>query len=232
MAASINVHSAWALIVACGKSEQISPDVDTAFLQMGDQPVLAHTLLAFERCPDIDGVVVVAPKDRLEHIVGMARMYGTPKLKKIVGGAIQKTASIKAGLAAMGDVGATIIVLHESSQPCIQAETISETVKAAKRYGTAAAAQKLDVPVATIPKGLKAESILDPGPLWTVEMPVAVKWDLLEKALRLGKNKVRVDDTMFLKRLLKTVHIVPSEKPNLRIRTLADIQIVSTAMRV
>lgn len=231
MATAIKAHSAWALVVACGKSEQISADVDTAFLQMGDQPILAHSLVAFERCPDIDGIVVVAPKDRLEHVVGMARMYGTPKLKKIVGGAIQKTVSIKAGLAAMEEIGATIIVLHEASQPCVTPTTISETVKAAKRYGVAAAAQKMDVPVATVPKGLTAEKVTDAHPLWTVEMPVAIKRDLLEKALGLGKTKTKVDDNQFNERLLKGVHIVPTDRANLRIRTLADIQIVATAIR-
>ncbi|GEM_PF-1176700 len=231
MASTIKSHSAWALVVACGKSEQISADVDTAFLQMGDQPVLAHSLLAFERCPDIDGIVVVAPKDRLEHVVGMARMYGTPKLKKIVGGAVQKTTSIKAGLAAMDDIGATIIVLHESSQPGITPTTISDTVKAAKRYNIAAAAQKLDMPIATVPKGLKAEKVVDSSAFWSVEMPVAAKRDHLEKALGLGRSKTKVDDTQFNERLLKGVHVVPTERANLRIRTLSDIQIVSTAMR-
>ena len=231
MAAVGKAHNVWALIVACGKSEQISPEVDTAFLQMGDQPVLAHSLVAFEQCSEIDGILVVAPKDRLDSVVGMARMYGTPKLKKIVGGSLQKTVSIKAGLAALDEIDPSMVVIHESSQPCVTAHIISETIKAARRYGVAVAAQKEDVPVVTVPKGLTADKLIDAGTAWTLAMPVAAKTEPLRKALGLDKSKTKVDDTNFSGRLFKGVHVVPLDRPNLRIRSLADIQVVSTAMR-
>lgn len=231
MAAVVKTHSAWALIIACGKSEQISSDVDTAFLQLGEQPVLAHSLVAFERSSEIDGIVVVAPKDRLDAVVGMARMFGTPKLKKIVGGAIQKTASIKAGLKAMDDVGASIVVIHEASQPCVTPAVVSEVVKNAKRYGVATAAEKLEQGVAIVPKGLKATKCLNAGPVWGIHMPVAAKLDDLSKALGLGKSTAKVDDDKFYEKLYAGAYMVQLDRFNHRIRSLADIQIVAAAFR-
>ncbi len=230
--AAIKSHNAWAVIIACGKSEQIAQDVDTAFLQLGEQPILAHSLIAFERCHEIAGIVVVASKDRLESVVGMARMYGTPKLKKIVGGAIQKTSSIKAGLSALEDEDASIIVLHEASQPCVTPHVISETIKGAKRYGLAAAAEKMDIPVAVVPKGLKASKSLNGNSVWALEMPVAIKRDQLEKMLGTGKGKAKVEESDFAEKLYKGAYLVQTDRPNLRIRTVSDIQIVSAALRV
>lgn len=228
----IKSHNAWAVILACGKSEQIAPDVDTAFLQLGEQPILAHSLIAFERCQEISGIVVVAAKDRLESVVGMARMYGTPKLKKIVGGAIQKTSSIKAGINALEDEAPTIIVIHEASQPCVTPHVISETIKGAKRYGVAAAAEKMDIPVAVVPKGLKATKSMNGNCTWALEMPVAIKRDQLEKILGLGRSKVKVEEADFSEKLYKGAYLVQTDRPNLRIRNVSDIQIVSAALRV
>ena len=233
MSSVVKSHSAWALIVACGKTEQLSPEVDTAFLQMGDQPVLAYSLIAFERCLEIDGIVVIAPKERMDNVVGMARMYGTPKLKKIVGGGVQKTSSIKAGLAALEEEAASIVVIHEASQPCVSPEVISETIKNAKRYGVAAAAEKLDVPVAAVPKGLKAGKSLAANAAWALEMPVALKRDTLVKMLGVGagKTKAKVDEASFTEHMYKGAYLVQPSRPNIRIRTLGDIAMVNAALR-
>lgn len=228
----IQTHSAWALVIACGKSEQISTDVDTAYLQMGDQPVLSHSLIALERCPEIDGIVVIAAKDRVDHVVGMARMYGTPKLKKIAVGAVQKTSSIRAGLKALDDVGASMVVLHEASQPCISPEIVSETIKNAKRYGVSAAGNRIEAPVAVVPKGLKATKCIADNSLWEIHSPVAVKLDVLQKVLESKAGGGKVDETSFLERLCKTAHMVHIDRFAKRIRTLADLQIIAAALRV
>lgn len=228
----IKTHSAWALIIACGKSEQISPNVDTAYLQMGDQPVLSHSLIAFERCPDIDGIVVITSKDRLDNVVGMARMYGTPKLKKIAVGAIQKTTSIRAGLKALEDVGASIVVVHEASQPCVSPDIISETIKNAKRYDVSVAGDRLDSPAVIVPKGLKATKCLTDNSVWALHMPMAVKIDRLQKALDAKSSSGKNDEAAFMERLCKTAHMVQIDYFPMRIRSLRDIQILAAAMRI
>ncbi len=64
------------IIVAAGKSERMGPKVDKAFLSLGTKPVLAYSLIAFEKCPDIDGIVLVVRKDRIEAAHGVAHMFG------------------------------------------------------------------------------------------------------------------------------------------------------------
>ena len=221
----------WAIIVACGKSEQISAEVDTAFLQIGDQPVLAHTLVAFDRCPEIDGIVVVASKDRLDALVGMARLFGTPKLKKVVGGSSQKTSSIKAALGAIEGEGASVIVLHEASQPCVTAQMVSETIRGAKRYGVSAAAEKLDIPVVVVTGTGKIAKKPQAGPVWTLQMPVAIKRDALEKMLGVGKKTATVTEVNFSEKLYKGAYLVPIERANPRIRSIADMPLVAAVLR-
>ena len=54
-----------AIILAAGKSSRMGAAVDKAFLSLVDKPVVAWSLLAFERCADIDAIVLVVRKEQL-----------------------------------------------------------------------------------------------------------------------------------------------------------------------
>ena len=53
-----------AIIVAAGKSERMGAGTDKAFLSLGNKPVVAWSLIAFERCPEVDRIVLVVRKDQ------------------------------------------------------------------------------------------------------------------------------------------------------------------------
>ena len=72
------------IIVAGGKSERMGATVDKAFLSLGTQPVLAYSLQAYEKCQDIDGIVLVVRKDRLEAARGMVQLFGCAKVTRVV----------------------------------------------------------------------------------------------------------------------------------------------------
>ena len=77
------VHVVWGLILACGKSEQLATNgIDTAFLTIGGKPILYHSLMAMEECPEIDGIAVVVPKERLSDVQQMAQLFGFSKLRQ------------------------------------------------------------------------------------------------------------------------------------------------------
>jgi 2-C-methyl-D-erythritol 4-phosphate cytidylyltransferase len=228
----IKSNSVWGVLVACGKSEQLAPEVDTAFLQLGDRPVLTYALQAMERCPEIDGIVVVTAKERMESVVGMVRLYAVPKLKKVVAGTIQKSSSVKAALSALSDESASLYVIHEASQPCVTPESLSETIKSARRYGVAAAARKMDVPVAVVPKGLKATKLLDANTGWVLEMPVAIKREPLERMLGVGAGRkgVSLDDHAFFAKLYKDAYMVQLTHGNTRVRSTHDLHVAAAEL--
>ena len=64
-----------AIIVAAGKSERMGAGTDKAFLNLGSKPVVAWSLLAFERCADVDQIVLVVRKDQLIAAKAVVRMF-------------------------------------------------------------------------------------------------------------------------------------------------------------
>lgn len=223
----------WGVILACGKSEELTPEAETAFLHMGDRPVLVYTLLAFEECEDIEGVVLIARKERLENIAGMAGLFGCSKLKKVVAGSAQRNVCIQNALKAIDDETA-VVVLHEASRPCVEPDLISQTVKAAKRYGSGVAAYRIEEPVKVVEKGLKASNSLPSRTAWMVQTPQAYKLDELQKAIQSAKKKrLKYDEeSVAYARAYKAVHLVPAPRSNLKISNADELLLASCILRL
>ena len=86
-----------AIILAAGKSERMGGGVDKAFISLVDKPVVAWSLLAFERCADIDRIVLVVRKDQLIASKAVVKMFGISKLDKIVEGRNKRQEQVTAG---------------------------------------------------------------------------------------------------------------------------------------
>ena len=125
-----------AIVVAAGKSERMGTGTDKAFLNLGPKPVLAWSLLAFERCTDVDQIVVVVRKDQIVATKALVRMFGISKIRTVVAGGQKRQDSVMNGLKEV-DSDTRIVVIHDGARPCVKPETISETVKIAKRSGAA-----------------------------------------------------------------------------------------------
>ena len=78
--------TASAVVVAAGNSRRMGGNVDKTLLPLGAHPVLVHALLAFERCPDVDEVVLVVRADRVKIAAALARATGCAKVRRVVPG--------------------------------------------------------------------------------------------------------------------------------------------------
>jgi 2-C-methyl-D-erythritol 4-phosphate cytidylyltransferase len=227
------VHVTWGLIIACGKSEELAGGADIPFLTPGDSPLLSYSLVAYERCSEIDGVVVVANRDKLEMVANMVRLYGCDKVRKIVTGTSQRYGSLLNGLKIL-DEAVTIVSVHEASRPCVTADLVGETVKAAKRYGSGVAAVRVEDSALQVEKGQKASKALDFSKLWLAQTPQTFRRDLLEKAWENAqKRKLRPrDDAEAFLAKEKEVHVVPSTSNNMKVRSADDLVVAAALLRV
>ena len=219
-------HVTWGLIVACGKSEQMLPEVDIPFLDLCGKPILTYSLLAYEKCQDIDGVVLVVAKERIESVQTMTQMFGCSKIRKVIAGGSHRQSCVALGLKAM-DEDVTLVSVHEASRPCITSDLISETVKAAKRYGSGVAALPVPDVIKEVKKGLTVKETLDHHSLWAVQSPQTFKKDALVKGYDLAnrKKKVLEDDASAVELLAKDdIHLIESQPQNFKIRTADDLR--------
>lgn len=221
------------IVVAAGKSERMGPDVDKVFLNLGTQPVITYSLLAFEKCPEIDSVVLVVRKDRLEAARGMIQLFGCSKVKRVVAGGQTRQISVGNGLAHVG-ADAKIVVIHDGARPCITTSLISETVKTAKKYGSGVVATKITDTVKESERGITIDKTVDRTKLWTVQTPQAFRVELLTNALSQAKKKraVLTDDAAAVELVSGEVRLVPGPLSNIKITTADDLNLAAALLKL
>lgn len=214
--------SVWAIVLACGKEQEIASGVDAAFLALGDRPVLAHSLQTIQQSRSIDGVILVVKKQRVDNALQMVRSYGLKKVKSLVAGSGARLSNLKKAAEQLPD-DASVVLVHAASRPFVQVETVEETVKAGKRYGAAVAACRSPDAVKVAEKGQKVSKTLDRNTVWLVQNPQAFKRDVFEKMLK-SSAKLIDDESALLEKTRQEIHLVVSGTTNLKIRTAQDLE--------
>ncbi|MBQ3747386.1 MAG: 2-C-methyl-D-erythritol 4-phosphate cytidylyltransferase [Kiritimatiellae bacterium] len=218
-----------AIIVAAGKSERMGTGTDKAFLSLGNRPVVAWSLIAFEKCPDIDRIILVVRKEQQLAAKAVAKMFGISKLVAVVPGGNKRQESVQAGLAVC-DVDTRFVVVHDGARPCVTPEVISEVVKLAKRVGAATVGRRMTDTVKRVEKGTLVSATEDREKLWAVQTPQAFNFRVLQNAYKsLGKNDV-TDDCQAVELSGEAVRIYENREPNFKITTVEDLQIASALL--
>jgi len=219
-----------AIILAAGKSERMGTNVDKAFLSLVDKPVLAWSLLAFERCREIDRIIIVVRKDQLLAAKAVAKMFGISKLDKIVAGGSRRQESVAAGLEAC-DLDTRYVVIHDGARPFVTPELVSDLIKVVKRTPAVSVARPVTDTLKEVLKGVTVEKTVPREKLWSVQTPQAFQIKELRAAHRaLGKEEV-TDDCQALERAGVPVKLFEHLKPNLKITTPEDLQVATALLK-
>ena len=157
-----------AMILAAGNSTRMGFPKQTAAL--GDTPVLARTLAAFEAAACIDGILLVARPADKPLFAEICQTGGIRKLLYICDGGDTRQQSAENGLAALPP-DCEFLAVHDGARPLVTPELIEKTVAAAKEHGAAAVA----VPVKDTVKIATADGFIHSTPdrrtLWQVQTP-------------------------------------------------------------
>ncbi len=219
-----------AIVVAAGKSERMGAGTDKAFLSLVNKPVVAWSLLAFERCPDVDKIVLVVRKDQLVASKAVVQMFGISKIHAIVAGGARRQDSVQAGLKAC-DIDTRHVIVHDGARPCVSSEAISEIVKAVKRSGAVTFGRRITDTVKRVDRGSMVVATEDRDRLWAVQTPQAFQIKILREAYNaLGKTDI-TDDCLAVELNGGQVKIVENRRPNIKITTVEDLQIAGALLR-
>ena len=219
-----------AIIVAAGKSERMGAGTDKAFLSLVNKPVVAWSLMAFEKCSDVDRIVLVVRKDQQLAAKAVCQMFGISKLDKIVAGGNRRQDSVQAGIAAC-DLDTRTVVIHDGARPLVTPELVSEVVRLGIRTGGATVGRRMIDTVKSVDKGTTVTKTESREKLWQVQTPQAFQFRLLRDAYKaLGKTEV-TDDCQALEMSGGTVKIYESNQPNFKITTPEDLQVAAALLK-
>ena len=182
-----------AVLVAAGSSTRMG--FDKLSLDLGGETVLRRSIRAFEECPLVDEIVLVAGKNR-EYVEAQAS--GCAKPVQIVQGGATRAESAKNGvLAAHG----TYVAVHDAARPFVRKAVIEAVVEAAKQCGAAAPAVPVKDTVKqavrgdgkTVPADCRVFGTPDRSTLYAVQTPQCfVRSEYLAALEELDEEKARL----------------------------------------
>ena len=142
-----------AIIVAAGAGLRMG-GIDKLFADVGGMPLLARTLAAFEACPSVDQIILVASESNLDRCWKLVRSYGFKKVTELVPGGARRQDSVQQGLDQVKD--SLWVLIHDGVRPFIDDALITAGIRTAREYGASVAA----VPVKDTIKVVNADHLV------------------------------------------------------------------------
>ncbi|MFQ5328575.1 MAG: 2-C-methyl-D-erythritol 4-phosphate cytidylyltransferase [Thermodesulfobacteriota bacterium] len=201
-------------------------------IPLSNSPVLAHTLLPFERSPLIDAIILVVPNDDREmYRKEIVAASGFRKVIDVASGGAERQDSVRAALDALADSW-DIIVVHDGARPFVTVDLIERAVKEAMKGGAAIAAVPVKDTIKEVANGKVTRTVPRDG-LWSVQTPQAFRAEVLREAHEraVEDSFSGTDDAALVERLGHAVSIVEGSYENIKITTPEDIVVGEAILR-
>lgn len=215
-----------AVLVAAGSSTRMG--FDKLSFDLGRETVLHRSIRAFERCPDVTEIILVAGKNRA-FVEQQAADCAKPV--RIVPGGTTRAESAKNGvLAAAGE----IVAVHDAARPFVSQAVIAAALSAAARCGAAAPAVPVKDTIKqaargdgkTVPDNCLVKNTPDRSTLYAVQTPQCFDRAAYLAALEeLDEEKARLvtDDCSLFELTGRPVQLTQGDYANLKITTREDL---------
>lgn len=215
-----------AVILCAGSGTRFSPEgeVTKQNALVCGVPVAVRSILAFEKSPFVDEIIVVCRADEIASFEKYREEYGFAKVTKIVeGGETRQDSSLK-GFEAIDD-SAKYVMIHDGARCLVTDRIIEDTIRAAYRSRAAVAAERCRDTVKLSENGTSTFESADREKIWLAKTPQAFLCNLYRAAAYMAKkDKATVtDDASMAERLGFEVALVDCGSQNLKITYPEDV---------
>lgn len=211
-----------AIIVAAGSATRMR-GIDKMLADLSGEPVLLHTLRAFQRCSRIDEIVVVTREDLLMDVEALCREHSLDKIHYVIPGGDERSDSVLAGLDCIADRSG-LVAIHDGARPLVSERVIVDAVEKAAVTGAAAPAIPMKDTVKVVKDGV-VELTPDRSTLVAIQTPQVFDLDLVRGAIFQARQSgvMVTDDCSAVERLGMKVHLSEGSDENLKITTPMDL---------
>lgn len=218
-----------AVIVAGGSGTRFGGDKLTA--ELGREPVLAHSLRAFQNSSMVDEIVLVTREEAMMDMARMCKERAFSKVSQVVAGGATRVLSSYAGVMSVSEK-AGIIAIHDGARPLVTERIIEDAVWQAYKNNCAVPAVPVRDTVKKAEKGIVTETPERSG-LYAVQTPQCFQADLIRVALEDAvRNAPQVtDDCMAVERLGGKIHLTEGSEENIKITTPLDLRLAELILK-
>jgi 2-C-methyl-D-erythritol 4-phosphate cytidylyltransferase len=233
------------IVVAGGTGSRLGAAVPKAFVSLADEPLVLHSVRAFEGIDGISRLIVVLPPDSMSILFGTSEPVAiSPRGKQdhafalalkehgvthVVAGGERRQDSVWNGLRAAGD--ADWVLVHDAARPLLPRLDILRVMNRARETGAAILARPLRDTLKRVDQDGWIESTVDRDNLWCAQTPQAFRRrDLLAACEQHNAQNV-TDDAALAALAGIPCAIVEGSPRNLKITTVEDLALAELLLR-
>lgn len=216
------------VIAAGGKGTRMGTEENKMFMKLCGREILFRTAEVFSSCPEVDEIVVSAPKSEHTRVSNMLRSL--PKICAITTGGATRQESVYNGI---GFTHGEIILIHDGARALIRPEEIAAAVDAAQKYGAAA----VGVPCKDTLKSADGDGFItgtvDRDKTFLIQTPQAFRRSVIVSAHEKARAEslTVTDDCGLVEHYGGRIKIVTGKYDNIKITTPDDIEIAEKILK-
>ena len=222
-----------AIIPSAGRGRRMGHSIPKHYICLEGRPILAYTLEVFEKCTDVNYVLVVVKSGEEEYCLNeIIEKYMLKKVLRIVIGGERRQDSVYHGIKEL-DQDTDIVVVHDGVRPFVPVGLISESIKMAMYSDGVVAA----LPVKDTLKEVTGDGIIKSTPhresMWYAQTPQTFKKRVIDDAFvrAYSDNFHGTDESSLVERIGGKVRIIEGSPENIKITTKEDLLLAEFILR-
>lgn len=220
-----------ALVMAAGSGQRLGLEQHKPYLSLLGHPIITYSVRAFEDCPAVDDVIVVADKNLLNQCRTTLDEYGFSKVSQVIPGGQRRQDSVFNGLAAASDASDAILV-HDSARPLVTGGLAQKALDGLPGWdGVVVARPAVDTVKWT--EGQRVQRTLDRERVWLAQTPQVFRAAALREAHQAAKRDhfLGTDDASLMEWRGYKVKVVLGDETNIKITTPVDLKLAENLLR-
>ena len=213
-----------AIIVAGGSSTRMGAGISKQMALLDGMPVVVRTLRAYQQCPEISEIIVVAKEDEIARYYEFRDKYALTKLTHVVRGGADRQESVLNGLKKVRE-HAGFVAIADAVRPLITPAMISKVCHNAYVFGGATAACRVVDTVKTADSNGFIKSTQDRDKIWLAQTPQVFSLKIYRAAAYSARDKgfTATDDNSLVERIHRRVKLVDCGCDNIKITHADDM---------
>ena len=121
------------VILAAGSGKRMMADKNKILFNLGDRPIIAHTISRFYDHPMIRNIVLAIREEDQDQIDSIIEAYGFRDIIKVVGGAERQDSIYNCIGVLSGDT--QILLIHDGARPFVDEDIITRSILETVDFG-------------------------------------------------------------------------------------------------
>jgi len=221
------------LLPAAGEGRRMGMNVPKQYLHLHGKPLLVHTVLHFERCEEIDDIVIIVSKGFENRVRRYVKKYSLKKVRSVVTGGERRQDSVANGWQDLKKYFPEIILVHDAVRPLITEKLIQAVIFSAKKFGAAVPVIQENNTMCVMGKGNVVSGYLSREKMRIIQTPQGFKKEIFVKSLQnaIAKKTAATDESSLVFQAGYPVKAVEGLRLNIKLTTKEDLLIIKNILR-